>query len=71
MFGDQPFWARRVRELGIGTSVPMAGLTADGLASALHDAIDPAIAERANSVARQIVIDGAAVAARRLVDEVT
>jgi vancomycin aglycone glucosyltransferase len=66
MFGDQPFWASRVLELGIGTSVPVAQLTADRLASALHDASDPAIAERARSIAEQIVADGAAVAARRL-----
>jgi vancomycin aglycone glucosyltransferase len=66
MFGDQPFWASRVRELGIGTSVPIAELTADRLASALHDASDPAIAERAGSIAGRIVIDGAAVAALQI-----
>jgi len=70
MFSDQPFWASRVRELGIGTSVPIAELTTDRLASALHDALEPAIAERAGSIAGQIVVDGAAVAARRLVGEV-
>jgi vancomycin aglycone glucosyltransferase len=70
MFGDQPFWARRVRELGIGTSVPIAKLTADGVASALRDTIAPAIAERATAIAGQIVVDGAAVAARLLVDQV-
>lgn len=68
MFGDQPFWASRVRELGIGTSVPIAELTADRLASALRDACDPAVAERAESIAGQIVVDGAAVAARRLIE---
>jgi vancomycin aglycone glucosyltransferase len=66
MFGDQPFWASRVRELGLGTSVPIAELTADRLASALHDASDPAIAERAGSIAGRIVLDGAAVAARQI-----
>jgi vancomycin aglycone glucosyltransferase len=70
MFGDQPFWASRVCELGIGTSVPIAELTADLLASALHDASAAAIAERAGSIAAQIAVDGAAVAARRLVDAV-
>ncbi len=70
MFGDQPFWASRVRELGLGTSVPIANLTADGLASALHDTIVPTIAERATTIAAQIVVDGAAVAARRLVEQV-
>jgi len=66
MFGDQPFWASRMRDLGIGTSVPIAELTADRLASALHDASDPAIAERAGSIAGRIVVDGAAVAARQV-----
>ena len=70
MFSDQPFWASRVRKLGIGTSVPIAELTADGLASALHDASDPAIQGRAGSIAGQIAGDGAAVAARSLIDVV-
>jgi vancomycin aglycone glucosyltransferase len=71
MFSDQPFWASRVRELGIGSSLPLAELTADRLASALHDAFEPAVAQRARSIAAQIVFDGAAVAARRLVDGVS
>jgi vancomycin aglycone glucosyltransferase len=70
MFSDQPFWASRVRDLGIGTSVPIAELTVDRLASALRDASDPGVAGRAGAIAEQIAMDGAAVAARRLVDEV-
>jgi vancomycin aglycone glucosyltransferase len=69
MFSDQPYWARRVRELGIGTSVPIAELTVDRLAAALRTASDPGIAERAASVAQRIVTNGAAVAARRLADD--
>jgi vancomycin aglycone glucosyltransferase len=68
MFSDQPFWASRVRELGIGTSVPMAELTVDSLALRLREALEPAIAERADSIASRILLDGAAVAARRLVN---
>ncbi len=71
MFGDQPYWASRVRALGIGTSIPFAGLTTDLLTSALQDASAPAIAQRAVAVAGEIVADGAATAARRLVDEVS
>lgn len=69
MFGDQPYWASRVRALGIGTSIPMADLTAALLTSALRDASSSAIGQRAGAVASQIVADGAAVAARRLVSE--
>jgi vancomycin aglycone glucosyltransferase len=71
MFSDQPFWASRVCELGIGTSAPIAGLNAERLVSALHDVSELATAERATSIAGQIVIDGAAVAARCLLDRVT
>lgn len=67
MFSDQPYWASRVRALGIGTSIPIAELTTGLLAAALRDASEPAIAERAHSVAGQIAVDGAAIAARRLV----
>src|SRR5262245_47285433 len=49
MFSDQPFWASRVRELGIGTSIPMAELTADRLSGVLEIVSDPQIAERARS----------------------
>jgi len=69
MFGDQPYWASRVRALGIGTSIPVAELTVGGLTSAVHEASDSAIRQRASAVASQIVADGAAVAARRLVGE--
>lgn len=72
MFSDQPFWASRVRELGIGTSVPFGELTADRLASALTAAVsDPRIAEQATSIAERIAIDGCAVAARALLSAVT
>lgn len=70
-FSDQPFWASRVCELGIGTSVPIAELTADRLASALHTVSDPGIAERAGSIAGRIVTNGAAVAARHLCDSLS
>jgi len=67
MFSDQPFWASRVRELGIGTSVPFGELSVDRLAYALNDACKPAVRERARSIAAEIVVDGASVAAERLV----
>jgi hypothetical protein len=36
MFSDQFYWGLRIRDLGIGTVAPFAGLTTDTLASALH-----------------------------------
>jgi vancomycin aglycone glucosyltransferase len=67
LFGDQPFWASRVQTLGIGTSIPFAELTADRLASALHEASRRTVAERAHSIADQVIVHGATVAAQRLV----
>jgi sterol 3beta-glucosyltransferase len=42
-FGDQPFWARRVHELGVGPRpVPRARLTAERLAAAIREAVEDA-----------------------------
>jgi vancomycin aglycone glucosyltransferase len=68
MFGDQFYWANRVRVLGIGASV-VGPLTAESLASALREALEPAVAARSGSVAEQLRSDGALVAARRLVTQ--
>jgi vancomycin aglycone glucosyltransferase len=70
MFGDQPFWASRVQELGIGTSIPINELTTDRLTSALKIAGDTAVAERAASIADRIGMDGAVIAARALAERV-
>ena len=66
MFGDQFYWASRVRALGIGSSVAGA-LTTDAVSAALREALEPPIAERARRIAAQLGSDGAMVAARRLV----
>ncbi|HZU82091.1 MAG TPA: glycosyltransferase [Polyangiaceae bacterium] len=66
MFGDQFYWASRVRALGIGSSV-VGALTTQTLASALREALEPAVALRSRSVARLLPPDGTTVAARRLV----
>jgi vancomycin aglycone glucosyltransferase len=68
MFGDQFYWARRIRELGIGSAVPAATLSADALAAALREVLQPAVAARARSVSERITRHGAAIAARRLVE---
>jgi UDP:flavonoid glycosyltransferase YjiC (YdhE family) len=39
-FGDQPFWGRRVAQLGVGPEpIPRKRLTVDRLARAIHRAV--------------------------------
>jgi vancomycin aglycone glucosyltransferase len=71
MFGDQPCWAQRVSDLGLGASLAVADLSVDALATALRTVSAPKVAERARSIAQRIVKDGAAIAARLLVDHAT
>jgi vancomycin aglycone glucosyltransferase len=66
LFGDQFYWASRVRALAIGSSV-IGTLTADTLATALREVLEPAVAPRALHVAKRLTSDGAMIAARRLV----
>jgi vancomycin aglycone glucosyltransferase len=66
MFGDQPFWASRVRALGVGASILPAELSVERLASALDEVTRPPTRERAAALAPQIMPDGANVAARLL-----
>jgi vancomycin aglycone glucosyltransferase len=66
LFGDQFYWASRVRALGIGSSV-VGTPTSETLATALREALESAVAQRSRSVAQQLRSDGAMVAARRLV----
>ncbi|RAY12789.1 glycosyltransferase [Actinomadura craniellae] len=63
---DQPYWARRVHELGIGAAHPPGAPTADSLTTALKDALRPDVAARARSVAGAVRTGGAGAAARRL-----
>jgi vancomycin aglycone glucosyltransferase len=64
---DQPHWARRVAELGIGAAHEGPVPTAESLASALAIALAPEVRARAAEVATQVRADGALVAARLLV----
>ncbi|XXX80677.1 glycosyltransferase [Sorangium sp. So ce134] len=63
MFADQPYWASRVRALGIGTSVARGALSAESLRAALGDALDQGVAARAAAIAGSVAADGAAAAA--------
>jgi vancomycin aglycone glucosyltransferase len=65
MFGDQFYWASRVRALGLGASV-VGTLGAEALSSALREALEPGVASRCRMVAKELGSDGATVAARRL-----
>jgi vancomycin aglycone glucosyltransferase len=65
---DQPHWARRVAELGIGAAHDGPIPTAESLASALETALAPETRARASVVAGEIRTDGATVAAKRLLE---
>jgi len=68
---DQHYWAGRIHHLGIGTAHAPGGPTADSLTEALSRTLRPDVAVRARSVAASIRTDGAEVAARRLIGEVS
>jgi sterol 3beta-glucosyltransferase len=54
--GDQPFWGRRVAELGVGPApIPRRKLTVERLAGAIQQAVtDPAMRQRAAHLGLQI-----------------
>jgi vancomycin aglycone glucosyltransferase len=68
---DQHYWARRVHHLGIGTAHVPGAPTADSLTEALSHTLQPDVAARARAVAASVRTDGAEIAARRLIDEVS
>ena len=63
---DQPYWAARVEQLGIGRAVT-SGAPTSTLTEALAGAMRPDVVRRAGSIADQVVTDGALSAAHRLV----
>ena len=65
---DQPYWAARVAELGIGTAHHGPIPTVDSLSTALKTTLTPQTRERAGVVAATIRTDGAVVAADLLLD---
>jgi vancomycin aglycone glucosyltransferase len=67
---DQPYWAGRVADLGIGTAHDGPSPTVESLAAALGSTLQPEIHARTAAVARMIRIDGTTVAARLLLDQV-
>ena len=69
--GDQPYWASRVAELGIGAAHDGPAPTTESLSTALETALSPETRDQATAVAGWIRKDGATVAATRLLDAVS
>ena len=69
--GDQPYWAGRVAELGIGAAHDGPTPTFESLSAALRTALAPETRARATAVAGTIRTDGATVAATLLLDVVS
>jgi vancomycin aglycone glucosyltransferase len=65
---DQPYWAGRVTELGIGTGHDGPTPTAESLSAALEIALAPGTGARAAAVAETVRTDGAELAAKLLLD---
>jgi vancomycin aglycone glucosyltransferase len=65
---DQPYWAGRMAELGIGAAHDGPSPTFEPLSAALRTALAPETRARAATVAGTIRTDGATVAAKLLLD---
>jgi vancomycin aglycone glucosyltransferase len=70
-WADQPYFARRVAELGIGAAHDLRAPTTESLSAALAVALAPRTRARAEAVAGTIRTDGAEVAAGLLLDAVS
>ncbi|MFI2367634.1 glycosyltransferase [Streptomyces sp. NPDC018833] len=70
-FVDQPYWAGRVAELGIGAAHDGPTPTVESLSAALRTALTSQTRARAKAVAGAIRTDGAAVAAKLLLDAIS
>ncbi|MFJ8534989.1 glycosyltransferase [Streptomyces sp. NPDC093591] len=66
---DQPYWAGRVAELGIGAAHDGPTPTFESLSAALKTALVPETRARATAVADKVRTDGATAAAKLLIDE--
>lgn len=65
---DQPYWASRVADLGIGAAHDGPAPTFESLSAALATALKPETRARATALAGAIRTDGATVAAKMLLD---
>jgi vancomycin aglycone glucosyltransferase len=69
--GDQPYWAIRVAELGIGAAHDGPSPTFDSLSVALETSLAAETRERASVMAGKIRTDGATVSAQRLLASIS
>ena len=63
---DQPYWARQVERLGIGTALTSRPLTSDSLARALEQALTADVKARAHAIAPAVRRDGVDLAAQAI-----
>ena len=68
---DQPYWAARVANLGIGAAHDGPSPSFESLSAALRTALTPETRARAAAVAGTIGSDGATVAAKLLLDAIS
>ncbi|WP_326819071.1 glycosyltransferase [Streptomyces sp. NBC_01762] len=68
---DQPYWADRVADLGIGAAHDGPTPTTESLSAALKTTLTPETRARATAVAGTIRADGATVAAKLLLDAIS
>jgi vancomycin aglycone glucosyltransferase len=68
---DQPYWAGRVADLGIGSAHDGPTPTTESLSAALRTTLTPETRARVTAVAGTIRTDGATVAATLLLDAVS
>ena len=68
---DQPYWAGRVADLGIGAAHDGPVPTFNSLSAALRTALTPETRARATAVAGTIRTDGATVAAKLLLEAIS
>lgn len=67
---DQPFWGARIAMLGVGPKpLPAKKLTADSLAAALKDLLEPQIAAHAEALGEQIRAEDGANGAAGIIDD--
>ncbi|WP_327136825.1 glycosyltransferase [Streptomyces sp. NBC_01340] len=68
---DQPYWAGRVADLGVGAAHDGPTPTFESLSAALRTALAPETRARATDVAATVRADGTTVAAKLLLDAVS
>jgi vancomycin aglycone glucosyltransferase len=67
-WADQPYWASRVADLGIGVAHDVQAPTTESLTAALRTVLTSETRARATAVAGTIRTDGATVAAKLLLE---